>query len=287
MVRPIEQVEQDLTQMRTASSQLGEELMATYKSYFASLAPTLKKQSIQGCYYLCTNCYPEAFLELNYNRRSQLLRTLQRVISNVITDLVVQIEPSARTNDEDETTGELTSMPVAPVDWFATPSSLSTWQQNLESAISHSLKEISYKANLLLQQAQILPVTIPKPILEANPEVDRQSGNNTNIPNLLSVLIERESDREESEDRSPATGLMGLDLQLPPADESGEIVQIYSLFLRLTEVEFSDVTVLSLRKNISQAVNKVNTLRREYLQKQQELKIAEAASAWRNSWFED
>ncbi len=287
MVRPIEQIEQDLTQMRTASSQLGEELMATYKSYFVSLAPTLKKQSIQGCYYLCTNCYPEAFLELNYNRRSQLLRTLQRVISNVITDLVVQIEPSARTNDEDETTGDLTSMPVTPVDWFATPSSLSTWQQNLESAISHSLKEISYKANLLLQQAQILPVTIPKPILEANPEVDRQGGNTTNIPNLLSILIERESDREEVEDRSPATGLMGLDLQLPQADESGEIIQIYSLFLRLTEVEFSDVTVLSLRKNISQAVNKVNTLRREYVQKQQELKIAEAASAWRNSWFED
>lgn len=287
MVRPIEQIEQDLTQMRTASSQLGEELMATYKSYFASLAPTLKKQSIQGCYYLCTNCYPEAFLELNYNRRSQLLRTLQRVISNVITDLVVQIEPSAGTNDEDETTGELTSMPVKPVDWFATPSSLSTWQQNLESEISHSLKEISYKANLLLQQAQILPVTIPKPILEANPEVERQGGNTTNIPNLLSILIERESELEEGDERSPATGLMGLDLQLPQSDEAGEIVQIHSLFLRLTEVEFSDVTVLSLRKNISQAVNKVNTLRREYLQKQQELKIAEAASAWRNSWFED
>jgi hypothetical protein len=287
MVRPIEQIEQDLTQMRTASSQLGSELMATYKSYFASLAPTLKKQSIQGCYYLCTNCYPEAFLELNYNRRSQLLRTLQRVVSNVITDLVVQIEPSARTNDEDETTGELTSMPAIPIDWFATPSSLSTWQQNLEAEISHSLKEISYKANLLLQQAQILPVTIPKPILEANPEVDRQGGNNTNIPNLLSVLIESEGDDKEVESQPPATGLMGIDLQSPAQEDLGEIIQIHSLFLRLTEVEFSDVTVLSLRKNISQAVNKINSLRRDYVQKQQELKIAEAASAWRNSWFED
>jgi hypothetical protein len=27
-------------------------------------------------------------------------------------------------------------------------------------------------------------------------------------------------------------------------------------------------------------------MRREYIQKQQELKIAEAESAWRNSWFE-
>jgi hypothetical protein len=64
-------------------------------------------------------------------------------------------------------------------------------------------------------------------------------------------------------------------------------VQIHSLYLRLTEVEFSDVNVLALRKNIDRLVDKTKALRREYLQKQQELKIAEAESAWRNSWFED
>ena len=102
MAKPIEQVEQDLTKLRMASSQLGIEITTVYKSYFASLASTLKQQSIQGCYYLCTNGYPEAFLKLSYNQRSQLLKTLQRVINNAVVDLVVQIEPSARTNDDDE-----------------------------------------------------------------------------------------------------------------------------------------------------------------------------------------
>ena len=64
-------------------------------------------------------------------------------------------------------------------------------------------------------------------------------------------------------------------------------MQIHSLYLRLTEIEFSDGTVLSCRKQINQLVNKISVLQREYLQKQQELKIAEAESAWRNSWFED
>jgi hypothetical protein len=274
MAKPIEQVEQDLTKLRMASSQLGQELLAVYKSYFASLAPILKKQSIQGCYYLCTNAYPESFLKLTFDRKSQLLKTLQRVINNAVANLVVQIEPSNRVNDDDEPTGELTPIPTMPTDWFATPTSLSTWQQQLEEKIRYSLKEISYKVNLLLQQGQVLPQSIPKPLLEANLQADRQGGSIMNIPNLLSVSIEQEDPQaEELIDREE--------------DEVPNILAIHTLYLRLTEVEFSDGTVLSCRKNINQLVNKIGVLQREYLQKQQELKIAEAESAWRNSWFED
>lgn len=275
MARPIEQVERDLAQLRGASSQLGTEITAAYTSYFDAFAPILKKQSIQGCYYLCTNGYPEAFLKLSYDRRAQLLKTLQRTINNAVVDLVVHIQPSTQAaNGDDEPTGELTSISMVPTDWFATPTSLSTWQQQLEEEISHSLKEISYKANLLLQQAQVMPPNIPRPILEANPQADRQGENIINIPNLLSVLVEQD---RRGEDRS-------LDRN---EDEATKILPIHSLYLRLTEVEFSDSTVLGHRKNIDRLVGKINILRREYLHKQQELTIAEAEAAWRNSWFED
>ena len=94
----------------------------------------------------------------------------------------------------------------------------------------------------------------------------------------MSVLIEQGINEKELQ----LEDLNSLDeLHDPP-----QIVQIHSLYLRLIEIEFSDVSVLSLRKNISQLVNKSKILRREYLQKQQELKVAEAESAWRNSWFE-
>ena len=292
MAKPIEQVEQDLTQLRTASSELGRELTAAYRSYFACFTPTLKQQSIQGCYHLCTNFYPEPFLKLNYDRRAQLLKTLQRVIVNVISDLAVQIEPGSQTksDDDDEPTGELTAMPAIPIDWFANPSSLSTWQQNLEAEIAHSLKEISYKVNLMLQQAQVLPQDIPKPILEAKPQVDQQGNSTANIPNLLSVLIGKNSDRPEeleTEDFEDSEDNLDLALEnLISRQDPAQILQIHSLFLRLTEIEFSNGTVLSLRKNISQLTNKAKILNREYLHKQQELKVAEAESAWRNSWFE-
>ena len=291
MAKPIEQVEADLKQLSANSSELGRELMAAYRIYFTNLASTLQQQSIQGCYSLCTNFYPEAFLKLSYDRRTQLLKTLQRVISNAITNLLVHIEPTRRpgnTEDDDEPTGDLTAIPVMPIDWFATPSSLATWQQNLEGELNHSLKEISYKVNMLLQQAQILPPNIPKPILEAHPEADRQSNNATSIPNLLSVLVGQNKDQPEDEDPEE----MDTEDQLDAALESliqrasnTDIIEITILYLRLTEIEFSNVALLSLRKNINQLTTQVKGLRRDYLQKQQELKVAQAESAWKNSWF--
>jgi hypothetical protein len=299
MARSIEQVGQDLIHLKKVSSELGTELTTAYKSYFAVLSPTLKQQSIQSCYYLCTTCYPDAFLKLNYNQRSQLLKALQRVIGNVINDLMVQIESSPRTSNDndDEPTGELTSIPMMPIDWFATPTSLSTWQQNLESEIAHSLKEISYKVNLLLQQAEVMPLNIPKPILEASPEADRQGESTINIPNLLSILVEQDIAEPQSDNQlaTSSTGANGTeqsdwfgdDTSLEDRDEYLQIMKIYSVYLRLTEVEFADVNVLGLRKNIDRLANKIGMLKREYLKKQQELKTSEAESAWRNSWFEN
>jgi hypothetical protein len=294
MARSIEQVGQDLHHLQAASSKLGTELTAAYKSYFSTLAPTLKQQSIQSCYHLCTTCYPEAFLKLNYNQRSQLLKTLQRVISNVIADLVMHIDSSANNNNDDEPTGELTSIPIMPIDWFATPASLSTWHQNLEAEINHSLTEISYKVNLLLQQARVIPPNIPKPILEASAQADRQGESTVNIPNLLSILIEQDLEEQQLDDPSVERTIMtnGIDrfgsISIKPErDDFPQILQIHSLYLRLAEIEFSDANVLRLRKNIDRLVDKIKVLRREYLHKQQELQIAEAESAWRNSWFED
>jgi hypothetical protein len=313
MARQIEQIQRDLNKLRTVSSELGLELTTAYKNYFAVFAPTLKQQSIQACYHLATSCYPEAFLKLTYSQKSQLLKTLQRVIQNTVASLLNQLDKPGYTGEDDtETTGELTSMPDVPIDWFGAPDSLSTWQKNLEGEIAHTLTEISYKVNLLLQQAQILPPSIPKPILEANPQVDERGGNTINVPNLLGVLVERDGANErstlaallqrgreinenrqqnrdedlEDDDLSVDRNSILEDLQ-DRADETPKIIQIFSIYLRLTEVEFSDGAVLSGRKNINHLGNKIKTLRREYLDKQRELTIAEAESSWRSSWFED
>jgi len=44
---------------------------------------------------------------------------------------------------------------------------LAQWQQNLEQAITNTLKTVSRETNHLLQQVEILPNKLPAPLLEA------------------------------------------------------------------------------------------------------------------------
>lgn len=266
MARAIEQIERDLTQLKSQSLKLGEELEQLYQKYFALLGPAIAQQTIQASYYLCTTSYPDQFLRLSASQREHLLKSFQRVIKYAIADLEEKLSPP----QPEGISAETKTTKVAS-DRFTTPESLYNWHKELEQAIQHTTTTISHKVNLLLQQAQILPSSLPKSILEATTKAGERGENMANLPNLLSVLIER-SETEDSDEEE--------DLRL-------NIIQIDTLYLRLTEIEFVDMEVMSWRKQINQLVSKIRTLRREYQHKQKDLKIAEAESAWRNSWFED
>jgi hypothetical protein len=85
------------------------------------------------------------------------------------------------------------------------------------------------------------------------------------FPNILNLVIEI-SDQEDAED---------------------SITQIMAIHLRLEEIEFADVTLLTERKGIRNILMQLSKIGREYQKRQKELKIAEAEAAWRASWFED
>jgi hypothetical protein len=268
MAKAIEQIERDLTKLKSQSRELGEELFQSYQKYFDILTTAIEQQTIQATYYLCTNSYPEEFLQLSYSQREHLLKALQRVIKNAIAELKEKLSPSARVDSTSESTAvEINS------DRFADPELLYAWQKELEGEIKLTTQSISHKINVLLQQAQILPSSIPKPILEATTKAVDRGENMANVPNILSILVEQEDEDEEDEDSDRD-------------DNNLKIIQIDSLYLRLSEIEFVDMMVMSGRKQINHLVSKLRNLRREYRHQQQELKIAEAESAWRNSWFE-
>jgi hypothetical protein len=267
MTRAIEQIERDLTQLTEKSLLLGTEIEQVYQKYLAVLAPAIKKQAIQACYYLCTNDYPEAFLQLSYSQREQLLKSFQRVINHAIRDLDHKLSPLSG----DEQPSATSTLEIA-ADRFRTPETLYFWQKDLDQAIHQTTQIISQKINLLLQQSHILPTALPKAILEATTKAGDRGENLTDVPNILSMLVEEEEDDGEDEsDRD----------RIHPA-----MMKLDILYLRLTDIEFIDMVVMSWRKQINQLVGKIAHLRREYRNKQTELKIAEAESAWRNSWFD-
>jgi len=151
--------------------------------------------------------------------------------------------------------------------YSSSPRALAQWQQNLEQVIANTLKTLSRETNRLLQQAGILPKSLPAPVLEA--AVNASEGAAEAMPgppNLLNLLIETENNQESGD---------------------SSVTHIIAINLRLAEIEFADATVRAGRNQIRNLEGRVRSLGREYLKKQRERAVAEAEAAWRASWFDN
>ncbi len=288
MARAIERIEKDITDLKEGISAIAHELNLAYVRYINILGSALQKQLILAGYYLCTQGYPDEFLNLSLNQRQKLQQGIRKFSQQAAKELISYIQPPEITqreavveteekenietenpeNEGNEENEENEQQPQALDP--SNPIELVEWQQDLEEAIQETLKKVSQKANILIQKTGVLPKKLPEPILVAATAAAASSESSSNMipspPNLLNLVIEI-SDEEDSEDSN--------------------LTQIMAIHLRLGEIEFADATLLSERKGIRNILMQLNKLGREYQKRQRELKIAEAEAAWRASWFED
>ncbi|MBO1055741.1 MAG: hypothetical protein HEQ27_04065 [Dolichospermum sp. JUN01] len=281
MARAIERIEKDITELKEAIRAIAHELNLAYTKYINTLGSALQKQLILASYYLCTQGYPDEFLNLSLNQRQKLQQSLRKLSQQAAKELISYIQPPEVTqteavveieeeekNEENEENEENEQQPQALDP--SNPIELVEWQQNLEEEIQETLKKVSQSANIFIQKIGVLPKKLPEPILVAATAAAASSEASSNMipspPNLLNLVIEI-SNEEDSEDSS--------------------LTQIMAIHLRLGEIEFAEATLLSERKAIRNILMQLNKLGREYQKRQRELKIAEAEAAWRASWFED
>lgn len=236
-------VDRELTKLASHSQQLGQELYQLYRDYLTSLAQAIRHHGIHVCYHICTHYYPAAFLALDLNQQRGLQKSLRRTISNSVIDLLNQLQP---------------------LEEIWEPSILLAWQLNLEEAIAHTLPSLSKKLNHLLQQASVIPQQVPRQLLEAAAKVDEAGEGSAKHPNILSVLVEKNS---------------------APAEDPPSIVPVHVIFLRLTEIEFADRQVMHGRKQINEFQSQLANLLRSYQRRAQQLQIKAAETAWHQSWF--
>lgn len=282
MARAIERIEKELTELKVAIRAIAQELNLAYARYINTLKPALQKQLILASYYLCTQGYPEEFLNLSLNQRQKLQQGIRKLSQQATQELINYIHSPEVTQKEtvvewekEENTeiknGEKEENEQQPkVLDPSNPIELVEWQQDLEAAIQETLKKLSQVVNILIQKNGVLPKKLPEPILIAATAAAASSESSSNMipspPNLLNLVIEI-SNQEDSEDSS--------------------LTQIMAIHLRLGEIEFAEATLLSERKGIRNILMQLNNLGREYQKRQRELRIAEAEAAWRASWFED
>lgn len=276
MTRAIERIEKDIIALKEATRAIAQQLNLAYARYINTLGLALQKQLILASYYLCTQGYPDEFLNLSLNQRQKLQQSIRKLSQQAAQELISYIQPPEVTQTEvvleteeedkpeedEQEENQQQSQALDP----SNPIELVEWQQEVEEGIEETLKKVSQGANILIQKTGVLPKKLPEPILTAATAASESSSDMMpSLPNILNLVIEI-SDQEDSED---------------------SITQIMAIHLRLGEIEFADVTLLTERKRIRNILMQLSKVGKEYQKRQKELKIAEAEAAWRASWFED
>lgn len=274
MTRAIERIEKDIIALKEATRAIAQQLNLAYARYINTLGLALQKQLILASYYLCTQGYPDEFLNLSLNQRQKLQQSIRKLSQQAAQELISYIQPPEVTQtevvletEEEEEKDEQEEKEQQPQALDpSNPIELVEWQQEVEEGIEETLKKVSQGANIIIQKTGVLPKKLPEPILTAATAASESSSDMMpSLPNILNLVIEI-SDQEDSED---------------------SITQIMAIHLRLGEIEFADVTLLTERKRIRNILMQLSKVGREYQKRQKELKIAEAEAAWRASWFED
>lgn len=277
MVRAIERIEKDIIALKEATRAIAQQLNLAYARYINTLGLALQKQLILASYYLCTQGYPDEFLNLSLKQRQKLQQGIRQLSQQAAQELISYIQPpevsqtevvleTEEENEQEEKEEQEENQQQPQALDPSNPIELVEWQQDVEEGIEETLKKVSQRANILIQKIGVLPKKLPEPILAAATAASESSSDMMpSLPNILNLVIEI-SDQEDAED---------------------SITQIMAIHLRLGEIEFADVTLLTERKGIRNILMQLSKLGREYQKRQKELKIAEAEAAWRASWFED
>ncbi|KGF72445.1 hypothetical protein DO97_08725 [Neosynechococcus sphagnicola sy1] len=307
MGRSVERIDRDISELKLAIAAIADQLYHCYGQYLAALGQSVRQQLILASYYICTQSFPQAFLQLSFSQRQKLQQALLVVAKEaqhhltqqldppgmtplppITAPLPVATEPEAFFNPEvaeaapesaDLPSKEIAELPELPQNTtpqpVTDPRELLQWQEHLEQAIAHTLRQVSLEVNRHLQQLEILPPRLPEPLLEMAVKTDAVTETVASPPNILDLTLDAIADLSSDKgDTEEISFLKALPLR------------IVAVHLRLAEIEFADATVKSWRNHIRSLSAQLSSLEGQYQRKQQERAIAAAEDAWRASWFD-
>ncbi|WP_019508114.1 hypothetical protein [Pleurocapsa sp. PCC 7319] len=98
MTKSIQQIRQDLDYLESAVASTSVELRDLYRKYLELLSQSVKQQLILASYQLCTQFYPQSFLNLSLKNKQKLQQELRKIGSKlqpVLLDILEQkkLEP--------------------------------------------------------------------------------------------------------------------------------------------------------------------------------------------------
>jgi hypothetical protein len=241
----LEQLYKEMSQLRKTTSEVGLELRQVLAEYFAVLTRSVQRQVVMSSFHLCTEVYPEAFLERSVIERE----TLQKSIRQVSRDMTQALFIALQNFQELELEGEANPVLL-----------LELWEE-LEDSVTDLFRDSSRRLNHFFQNAQVMNIKSLDKLLDSADKATTMGRTITNPPHLLKALV----DPEEEDD-----------------DEMDPIVAIY---LQLGDLEFTDPELMGWRQKLRPLLQKLSQVQQTYSQKQEEQLTAEAISAWKSTWI--
>ncbi|NEN89702.1 MAG: hypothetical protein F6K48_12640 [Okeania sp. SIO3H1] len=103
MVGAAKQIEEKLKEIEVAIAEIAKEFYGTYEGYFKVLGEGIGQQLIFASYHICTQGYPEAFLNLSFSQRQKMqleLREIAKLPVRELEELLEQIPEEQQNSDE-------------------------------------------------------------------------------------------------------------------------------------------------------------------------------------------
>ena len=79
MAKAINFIRKDLVKIEEKVSQLFQEIYHIYYQYIELLSRSVRRQLMVACYQICTQIYPESFLNLSFDERYKLQENLKQL----------------------------------------------------------------------------------------------------------------------------------------------------------------------------------------------------------------
>jgi hypothetical protein len=216
----LEQLYQEMSQLRQKTSEVGQELRQVLTEYFAVLARSVQKQIVMSSFHLCTEVYPEAFLERSVFERETLQESIRQVSREMTESLATLLHPFNELELDDEADPILL---------------LEVWEE-LEDSTTELFRESSRQINHLLQEAHIMNIKALDKLLDSADKATATGRTITNPPHLLKALVDPDED-DDGLDPVVAIYLQLGDLEFTDPELMGWRQKLRPLLQKLSQVQ--------------------------------------------------
>ncbi|HEY9824826.1 MAG TPA: hypothetical protein V6D19_05220, partial [Stenomitos sp.] len=213
--------------------------------YIERLGQSAQKQIVVSSFHLCTEVYPEPFLQLSVSARMTLQQNIRQIGSRLV-EALQELQRSIQNFELNDS---------------ADPTLLFQAWETLEQGIMQQFQDSSRQLNHQLQDSQVMQIKSLDKLLDTAVKAEAAGRTVTNPPHLLKALIDPD---EETED--------GLE-------------PVVALYLQVGDLEFTDPELMGWRQKLRPLLQKLSQVQQSFAQKQEEQLVAEAIAAWNATWI--